>query len=91
MEVDESSDSVSAVGIIDGGEPIVGPASVDGGEGERERGEGRRSNSEGDWCMVVRKWVKCIDTSQRELTRDEIVETVLCPEWELTDEGEPGQ
>ena len=41
--------------------------------------------------MVVRRWVKGKDASQRELTRDEIVETVLCPEWELTDEGEPGQ
>ena len=40
--------------------------------------------------MVVRRWVKGKDASQRELTRDEIVETVLCPEWELTDEGEPG-
>ena len=41
--------------------------------------------------MVVRKWVKGMDASQRELTRDEIVETVLCPEWELADEGEPWQ
>jgi len=34
-KVDESLDSVLVVGILDGREAVVGPASIDGSEGER--------------------------------------------------------
>jgi len=55
LEVDESLGSVPAIRVIDGRESAVNPAGVCGRESERERCEGRRADSEGDWCMAVRK------------------------------------
>ena len=56
--MDEGLDSGPAIGVIDGGETIVGPVSVDSREGEGERCEGGGSDGEDDWCVVVRKWAK---------------------------------
>jgi len=55
LEVDEGLGSVPAIGVVDGGEASVGPASVEGREGERKSCEGGRPNSKGNWGMVVRK------------------------------------
>ena len=51
LEVDESLDSVLVTGVFDGRETVVGPTSIDSREGERERCEGGRSNSE-DNCGI---------------------------------------
>ena len=49
LEVDERPGSGPVVGVLDGRETVVCPASVDCCEGEREGCEGGRPNSEGDW------------------------------------------
>lgn len=54
LKVDESLDSVLVVGVADVRETVVGPSSVDCGEGERESGEGGRANGEDDWRIGVR-------------------------------------
>ena len=58
LEVDEGLCSVLVVGVLDGGETVVGPASVDGCEGEGEGGESGGPDGEGDWCTEVRKMVQ---------------------------------
>ena len=57
LEVDESLGDILAVGVIDGREAIICPASVDGRKGKRKRCEGGRPNDQGDLCMTVRKVV----------------------------------
>lgn len=46
MEVNESLDSIPAVGVLDGRETIIGPAGVERGKDKGERCESRRSNGE---------------------------------------------
>ena len=46
--MDESPGSVPVIVVGDPGEAIVGPSSVDGGEGEGECREGGRANGEGN-------------------------------------------
>jgi len=65
LEVDESPGSVLAVGVLDERKTVVGPANVDGCEGEGERCEGGRPNSENDWCMAVRNLVRYIDAHHK--------------------------
>ena len=48
LEVDESSGSVAAIGVIDGRETAVGPTSVEGRESERECRKSGRPDSEDD-------------------------------------------
>ena len=55
LEVDENFGSVPAIGVIDGRETVVNPSSIYGRESEGERCEGGGTDSEGDWCMMVRK------------------------------------
>ena len=52
LKMDESLGSIPVIGVGDRGESIVGPPSVDGGEGEGECSEGGRADGEGD-CGVL--------------------------------------
>ena len=49
LEVDESSGSVIAIGVIDGRETVVGPASVEGRESERKCCKSWGPDGEEDW------------------------------------------
>jgi len=55
-EADKRLESLLVVRIFDGREMIVGPASTDGSEDEREFCEGRKSYGEGDWKIAVKSF-----------------------------------